>query len=151
MKRHGATRLFCEGAMMNAAQAHHLYEAGLMMRTLADEIGLENLSLVTPTALKKYLTGDGRSPKEHKTCRKVLKSGKIGPPCVTCGAKELHNIEFEKDAGKDKLHSWGLAMYGKDVIAGKIIHVEPARRGKGVAKVKHRAAVAKKKAKAKAK
>ena len=109
MKRHGATRLFCEGAMMNAAQAHHLYEVGLLMRTLADEIGLKNLSLVTPTTLKKYLTGDGRSPKEHAKCRKVLKTGKIGPPCVVCGAKELHNIEFDKDAGKDKLHAWGLA------------------------------------------
>jgi hypothetical protein len=142
-------KVYIEGPMLNAAQAHHLYEVGFLMCAITKRLGEEHLVQVQPTTLKKFLTGDGRSPKNHKDCRKILKSGKIGPPCVSCGAKELHGIEFDKDAGKDKLHSWGLWKFGTAVESGKLEFTPPQSRGKGKAKVaKHNALVKRKQRKA---
>jgi hypothetical protein len=143
----GPTKFYIEAPMVGPT-ANHLYEVGVLMAELARELDIENIVLVTPKTLKKHMTGDGGSPKKHAQCRKVnAKTGKIGPPCVVCGVQELHGISFEKDAGADKLHAWGLWSFGTAVESGKIAFTPPARRGKGKVKVAHRKAVAKKKEK----
>lgn len=151
MLRAKAPKLYCEAPMIGP-DANHLYEVGILMSVLADEIGTDNIVLVTPSTLKKHLTGHGDAPSKHAQCEAPRKNGKGNrPKCVVCGALELHNISFDKDAGRDRLHGWGLWHLGTEVEAGRIQFSEPARRGKGKTKVAHANAVANRKERAKRK
>jgi hypothetical protein len=144
MLRSKAKKLYCEAPMVGP-NANHLYEVGILMCILAGEIGLENIVLVTPSTLKKFMTGHGDAPSKHTQCQAPRKNGSLRPLCVACGTKALHGIEFEGDKGLDKLHGWGLAEFGRLVEAGKLEHTQPARRGKGKAKVaKHNALIKRK-------
>jgi hypothetical protein len=128
--------IYCESPMLNGAQANHLFEVGCMMMLL--HLMFRNrLRLITPSTLKKYLTGKGNAPKSHDPTKCGI--GKK-PMCVVCGAKALHSISFDKDPGLDKIHAWGLWQFGMDVQAGLVEYVPLAIRGSGKgAKAKQRA------------
>ena len=133
--------LYVESAMLNGIAANHLYETGAFNITLHRLFGDDRLRWVTPSTLKKFITGKGNAPKKHDPAKCGV--GKK-PMCVSCGALALHGMTFEKDAGKDKLHAWGLAAYGAAVEAGTEEYKPLARRGQGKAQVAKRQAKARK-------
>lgn len=119
--------IYCEYPMLNSTQANHLYEVGSLMILLHIEFG-DKLRFVTPSSLKRFLTGKGNAPKSHDPAKCGV--GKK-PLCVVCGAKALHHIEFDSDPGKDKLHAYGLYALGVAIENGEIEYEPIARRGAG--------------------
>jgi hypothetical protein len=117
--------LYVEAPMLNATHANHLYEVGMLNISLCYTFSNARLRWITPATLKKFITGKGNAPKNHDAIKCVKK------PCVTCGAWTLHQMKFEGDPGKDKLHSWGLAKMGQLIEAGELEYTPIARRGKG--------------------
>lgn len=120
--------IYVESAMLNGAMAHHLYEMGMYYMALYNMFSEHRLRFITPAALKKQISGKGNASKNHDaaTCGVGTK-----PKCVTCAARDIHGITFDKDIGKDKLHAYFLWKIGMDIEAGITEYKPLARRGKG--------------------
>jgi len=97
-------------AFGQASQASHLYELGWLMHgfhhTLHHLISGDIVKVVevSTTALRKWATGKGNTPKDGMKLAVYKKFG----------------IEFEQDPGCDKLFAFLLCKFGEGVEAGEI-------------------------------
>jgi crossover junction endodeoxyribonuclease RuvC len=106
-------------AFGQASQASHLYELGWLMyhlhSTLARMVAGEVVKVVevSTTALRKWATGKGNTPKDSMKLAVFKKFG----------------VEFDQDPGCDKLFAFLLCKYGEAVERGEITFAASAKRG----------------------
>ena len=112
-------------AFGQASQASHLYELGWLMHGL--HCMLEHLTTgeivkvveVSTTALRKWATGKGNTPKDGMKLAVFKRFG----------------VEFDQDPGCDKLFAFLLCRYGQAVEAGEIDFTVSKLRGQKRRKV----------------
>lgn len=115
--------IWLEGPMLNGKHSSHLYDIGWLYSEIYRRFyvtGRAVIHEVQPTVLKKFITGNGQSKKDHKPDEKR--------PCVVCAARDVWGITFDKDPGKDKLHAYFLVKYGRAAQCGDITHAVAKRR-----------------------
>jgi crossover junction endodeoxyribonuclease RuvC len=98
-----------------ASMANHLYELGWLMyriHNLTESFGIRIVE-VPPATLRKWATGKGNTPKDAMKLAVFKKFG----------------IEFEDDAGCDKLFAYLLAKFGEAVETGELKFEPSAKRG----------------------
>jgi Holliday junction resolvasome RuvABC endonuclease subunit len=109
--------LFVEGPIFASyAQATNLYDRGYLSATIddaAEAAEVERVFVIQPKVLKKFTTGTGNADKV-KMAMSVWKKWKV---------------EFERDAGSNKVDAYALYRYGLAVASGEIEHEPNAKRG----------------------
>ena len=102
-----------DGNVKATVGAGHLFEMGVWFTIFHQTFS--NYRLVTPSQLKSYVAGKGNFPKAK----------------MPLAVFKRWNIEFDSDAGLDKLHGYCLYRLGMEVENGTYELTETKRRGQG--------------------